>query len=54
MDKDTLSTTAGGALGVHLLTTVNWNLVPFGEIAKIVLALVIIFGTYFMYRQGAK
>ena len=54
MSPDTLSTTAGAGIGLHLLSTVQWNLIPCGETVKLGVALVIILGGYLMYRKEAK
>jgi hypothetical protein len=51
VDADNITTGAGGIMCAHLLSTVQWNLVPCGEAVKIGLALVILFGGYLMYRK---
>jgi hypothetical protein len=54
MNPDTISTASGGALGLYLLNTVQWNLVPYGEAVKVAIAFAFIMGGYFMYRKDSK
>jgi len=49
MDKDQLSTLAGGSAGLWLLSTVKWEAVPYGETYKVGVALVLIVAGYLFY-----
>lgn len=56
MNKDTLSTFAGGALGFNMLTTINYSVLPqpWGELAKVVVGFGLILAGYLMYREKPK
>lgn len=52
MNPDNSTTVAGGALGLHYLSTVNFAALPsWAEFAKLGVAFVLIGVGYFMYRQ---
>ena len=53
MNKEHVSTLAGGGAGLWLLSTVDWTTVPFGESVKIVVALLLMLMGYLFYR-GCK
>ena len=48
--KDTASTIAGGGAGLFLLSSVRWEVVPFGESVKVAVALLLAIVGYLMYR----
>lgn len=56
MNKDTLSTLAGGALGFNMLTTINYSVLPqpWGEVAKVVVGFGLVLAGYLMYREPKK
>jgi hypothetical protein len=49
-DQDQVSTIAGGGAGLGLLVTVRWELIPYGELVKTGVALLLIALGYCMYR----
>lgn len=52
MNPDNSTTVAGGALGLHYLSTVNFAALPsWAEFAKLGVAFLLIVVGYFMYRQ---
>jgi hypothetical protein len=50
--RDLGTTLAGGGAGLWLLSTVNWDAVPYGECVKIVVAVTLAILGYRMYRKG--
>ena len=50
MEKDVASTLAGGGAGLALLVTVRWEAVPYGELVKVGVAVLLVLAGYFMYR----
>ena len=51
MDKDNVSTIAGGGAGMALLLTVRWDAVPHGELVKVGVAVALVALGYLMYRK---
>jgi hypothetical protein len=49
---DVSSTLAGGAAGLLLLQSVQWDKIPMGEAVKVGIALVVIIAGCLMYRKG--
>lgn len=52
MNKDTIGTIAGGAAGLLLLQTVQWQTVWGGETTKVAVALVLALLGYLIYKNG--
>jgi hypothetical protein len=48
--RDSSSTIAGGGAGIALLLTVRWEAIPYGEVVKVAVALVLAIMGYLMYR----
>lgn len=49
--QDAVATLAGGGAGAMLLTTVRWELIPQGEVVKILVAFLLLGAGYLMYRE---
>lgn len=49
--RDLGSTIAGGGAGLALLLTVRWDVVPYGEAVKIMVAVLLVMLGYLMYRK---
>ena len=53
MNSDTTTTLAGGAMGLHLLMTVQYSALPsWSEFTKLGVAFVMIILGYLMYRKA--
>ena len=51
MNRDQVSTLAGGSAGLLLLNSVRWEQVPYGELVKIVTAFALIVAGYMLYHN---
>lgn len=49
--RDLGSTIAGGGAGLALLLTVRWDVVPYGEAVKLMVAVLLVMLGYLMYRK---
>jgi hypothetical protein len=54
MDRDLITTAAGGGAGFLLLQNVQWSAVPYGEAVKIGVALALIIIGCLMYRGDSS
>lgn len=52
MNREAVSTLAGGGAGMAMLASVRWEAVPHGECVKVGVAIVLIAFGYLMYRGG--
>jgi hypothetical protein len=50
MNNDTTSTVAGGGAAIALLLTVRWDAIPYGELIKVGMVVVLLAAGYVMYR----
>ena len=51
MTKDHATTIAGGGAGLILLNQVRWESVPYGEVVKIGVAILLVLLGYRFYRE---
>jgi hypothetical protein len=55
MDKDSISTIAGGTAGLALMASVQWSAIPHGEIVKVGIALLFaVLGIWHTRRPGSE